>query len=780
MPAQLAPLDRDKFPWCFEHNSDSIMISAVNIPATSASTVNSVSSSSSINVANFTMDRDKLTGRLYTMAKSDLPDFTVESKNADGHVNLQCSPAFYNCVAKQAVASLGQNYSEQKGDVLVCLPAPPFRQTDQTDLSVFDCYQFCVYDKIATESSLIGHVSVHLYHTKFLVTAAGSKTVPDGRTTAVWLATEILSPRLSHQRKQANFTPNTSDSIHQAIIKAFGNRTCKAAGKTKPTSLGGSCFACKGSFKLNAKRSCPGCFKTFHLQKKCFKDHICVPPGLSLSTTSMECVSAPPTGSPQFTFAPMSRKRPALDTTGFRPSTFRDVRSHTDDIDSDVESDSEWAPPNPPQPTNVSTPAQSVALPSSSLSGAFSGGSSPLLSGQQQMQRAIDQIASSLSTPAQPADAAIGAGIARVPLPLPPAQSRGGSQPALPPAILPPVQGRPPNQRKKTRGPAGTPDEFNLEMLKKELAASNARVASLDNDLKRCRDTEKIMSDRMALFEQRENDRLFATFSQTSATNPQAQPTPQVHTACCTPTICVTKELASVRLLLEDLQGSVNVLLRSSPHPPPSQPGFPPHPAAPASLPPPANREPHQTQTVPNDTESTGAVQDLSTTITSNSITQTVVDHPLAAVDMIVPHPRLDQGSDADDFVASFSPAPRIGPAPPPPPVRQARSSAPQVRPHPVGNAHHRPPTHQPRPRSYAAAAGAPPRRALLPTPVWCPGYEPHVFNNTTRPVNDRVSHHAARPYSRAQPPRPRHSRPRPSAPRTTPQVDEILIDLNF
>ena len=59
------------------------------------------------------------------MAKSDLPDFTFELNNASGYVNFQCSPAFYNAVAKHAVASLGPNFSEQKGDVLAHLSAPP-------------------------------------------------------------------------------------------------------------------------------------------------------------------------------------------------------------------------------------------------------------------------------------------------------------------------------------------------------------------------------------------------------------------------------------------------------------------------------------------------------------------------------------------------------------------------------------------------------------------------------------------------------------------------------
>ena len=767
-------------------------------------------SCSTNNVTNFAMDRDKLARRLVTMAESDLPDFTFELKSAC-HVNLQCSPAFYNAVAKHAVASLGPNYSEQKGDVVVHLPAPPLEQTDQTDLSVSHCYQFRLYDKIVAESSRIGHVSVHLYPTKFLVTAAGSKTVPDGRTAAVWLATEILEPRLSRQRKQANFTPNTSDSIHQAIIKAFGNCASKTASKSKPTSsLGEGCFACKGPFKNGAKKPCPDCFKTFHKQKKCFGDHTCVLPALTLpvTTTSMECVSAPPTDSAQFTFAPVSRKRPALDTTGFRPSTFRDVRSHIEDIDSDEESDSDWVPPNPTQSSHVSTPAPSVVLRSSSLSGAISGGSSPMLTGQQQMQRAINQIAASLSPPSQPPNAAVEAHLLPTPPALPTLQLQSLSQAVLLPAAMPAVQGGstslpparsgPAPKSKKGRGPAGTPDEFNFEMLKKELAASNARVASLDNELQRCKDTEKIMSDRMALFEKRENDRLYAAFSPpvTTSTNPQVLPNSQVHAACCTPTICVTKELASVRLLLEELQGGVNLLLRASPHPPPPpsvhQPGIPPRPLPCSSLPIPPNQAPGQDQAVAICTSPPNS----SLPVNQNSDAYVAADHVMAPVSMIVPHPGPDENIGADDLVAIFGPASPIVPAPPvipasPPPESQSRPSQPQGRSHTAGRVP-QPSRQQRRPPSYAAAARAPPRRALLPTPIWVTGYEPYY-----RFPNDRVPHHATRPqpgyepHSRLpnvrvpqhtthrQPARPRQRRARPPAPRTTPQVDEILIDLN-
>ena len=64
------------------------MSSAVDIPASGASAMNPVSSISSTIVTNFTMDRSKLAGRLYTMAKSDLPDFSVELKNANGQIKV--------------------------------------------------------------------------------------------------------------------------------------------------------------------------------------------------------------------------------------------------------------------------------------------------------------------------------------------------------------------------------------------------------------------------------------------------------------------------------------------------------------------------------------------------------------------------------------------------------------------------------------------------------------------------------------------------------------------
>ena len=84
------------------------------------------------------------------MASGDLPDITIELVSADRHVNLQCSPAFFNAVAKPAVATLSEGYSEQIGDLLVQMPKPPLEQRDETNLSVTHCYQLCIYDKTAT------------------------------------------------------------------------------------------------------------------------------------------------------------------------------------------------------------------------------------------------------------------------------------------------------------------------------------------------------------------------------------------------------------------------------------------------------------------------------------------------------------------------------------------------------------------------------------------------------------------------------------------------------
>ena len=93
---------------------------------------------------------------------------------------------------------------------------------------------------------------------------------------------------------------------------------------------------------------------TFHPKKKGGSDHPCHtgPEATGTICTSALSSSGPsPSSTSTNTTAP-SRKRPALDTTGFRPVEFRDVVSRVDDIDSDL---SDLECPSPP-PLNASTP----------------------------------------------------------------------------------------------------------------------------------------------------------------------------------------------------------------------------------------------------------------------------------------------------------------------------------------------------------------------------------------------------------------------------------------
>ena len=102
-------------------------------------------------------------------------------------------------------------------------------------------------------------------------------------------------------------------------------------------------------------------------------------------------------------------------------------------------------------------------------------------------------------------------------------------------------------------------------MLQRELTLAKTKIASLDNSLKQTQESNYILSQRIILFENREQKRLISTPPLPQQV-PPSPPNLQPSASCCTSTICVADELAHVRLFLDELQGNVSLLLRASPH----------------------------------------------------------------------------------------------------------------------------------------------------------------------------------------------------------------------
>ena len=127
---------------------------------------------------------------------------------------------------------------------------------------------------------------------------------------------------------------------------------------------------------------------------------------------------------------------------------------------------------------------------------------------------------------------------------------------------------------KKSSRPASTPQEIEIELLKRQLIAANTKITSTENALSESRDSYSILAKRMNIFEQRENEANFSRMSgfHTSGVPPDAstdtpgQSYPANATLTCAAPLLLA-EVSTMKCMLEDLQSSVSILLRAASHP---------------------------------------------------------------------------------------------------------------------------------------------------------------------------------------------------------------------
>ena len=272
-------------------------------------------------VATYTLNREKQLDSLKEDAASGLPSLTLlPLKNSDGCVQVKISPAFLTAIALPSLLSLGSPngspYTRAVGDVLVTQPKLPVQHYDAAGSIDHHLVQFDISNN-SSPPTLIGHLSVHIYHGRRLIQIQCTKQVPDGRTAALWFTDEILIPLFKSRAKAINFNSDTIDQIHQAILGALTSSGQK--GNPPATSIKPICFSCKNKInKVSASIKCNVCSQFFHQQKKCSL-HICtqssllVPPDDPLIDFPDQHDLTPTQSSP----SRPARKRAALDTTGF-------------------------------------------------------------------------------------------------------------------------------------------------------------------------------------------------------------------------------------------------------------------------------------------------------------------------------------------------------------------------------------------------------------------------------------------------------------------------------
>ena len=520
--------------------------------------------------APYTLNRDKLSGKLVQNAERGGPSVTTEVKDDGNCVILLCSPAYLQAVVLPALCTLspgsGGLFTKEIGDHIISLLSTPTTTYDKTGLIVNSKMKFSISTNSVPPSPL-ANVYVHLHNTTQKVQVQGKTKIGDFGTSAKWLTDMFLVPLFQHQSCLTNFDSNTIKQIHQSIVSAFsGPKSPSAACGTKKKP---ACAIC-GLHRLGRASNCPTCGLLFH--KKCIHLHSCrlalnasPPPALSVTT----------------------RKRPALDTTGVRSSSGRDVRQSRADIDSDSSEDEDQVPP----PLSLQHTPPPVST----------------LSGLNQLQASLDQLAISASSSPPP--------LPQLPLHAPAVTVSTINHTV---ATQPITKAKTRVVKKKSSTPPLTSADLEIEVLKRAAIVSQAKIASLEFTLQESKESNHIIRERIRLFEQRENDRLIAEMNsrspivpiplpsplatlapapanlsspppnplQTSIETapsppgghnrlglpdftqppPQYQPGPGSHS--CPVASKVLAELGAIKCQLDHLQGSVNILLRTAPHPP--------------------------------------------------------------------------------------------------------------------------------------------------------------------------------------------------------------------
>ena len=712
--------------------------------------------------------------RLAAAASSNMEDFDIDVKDSSGNVNLKCSPAFYAAVAKPALETLPPNWSSDP--VAGCVGTSPVGATVLQDTTnIHQNSQLKI--NISTHTSpptLLGAVCIHLHNTTCLVQIQGGKRAPDQRSLAVWSVENIILPLWSKFSRDTGFGPEVIAFIHKSILSAVSG-PCKkpmSSASTIQTHAGPpTCGHCKKTIAKNLQPvlcSKQGCGKFFHKVDQPL--HICIPVPRSPSVALQKQHQAPLTSAPN-------------------PPSYREARPQID-IDSENESDEE-------APESQSSPLQSVntiAIRPSSLTA----NSSVAPTGQQLLQEVVaslqgDQQVVPYPAPAtahnviqQPAQSPGGAGAAHSP-----ATSQGALQQSLslqPPLAPSQASVRSKNSRTRPATPQLTPQGLQVELLNREITMAKTKVTVLDKTVTDLEAANKILVERIRLFEQKTNDAQYAEYFPKSNTPappvpslsptprpaiPQPQPLQSISSSCCPTSSLLLSEVGTIKAQLEDLSGAVALLLRAAPHPekPPSE-SLPPQPGAQEAPKTAQLATGHQAKGTSSPSNNQPQSSPAIATVTSTKAAERTAPVPAPTgylIDLLL----LDTPDSAEYLAGSAHFA-----------GEEHQLPAPQInRRNYRGSGRSRPAPRHPLPPPPREPTPAPPpprqaRRALLPTP---PGWGAAFRLQTTPQQPPQANPSQLPPAGRRRHTGSQRSKPyRPAPSKSSQPTEGILIDLNF
>ena len=241
-----------------------------------------------VHVADFALNQDKQLSRLAKHAQ--IPDFDIDVTSPT-NVNIQCSSAFYQLVAKPVLSSLLVPVSSKGGVQITCSDLIKSKH-DQLSRDVNVVLHFKVGNSEAQESA-----TVHLHQTQQKVQVQG--------LAAPWFSNQFLKQKFELEaRNKASTIRNLNKTISTSVTSLESS-----SGTTTVSASLVPCPNCNMPIKCNSKTSiCKKCNKKLHNSKQnpCLLRHKCnetavqapgTPTGSATNAPSVPAVSLFPADS---------------------------------------------------------------------------------------------------------------------------------------------------------------------------------------------------------------------------------------------------------------------------------------------------------------------------------------------------------------------------------------------------------------------------------------------------------------------------------------------------
>ena len=433
-----------------------------------------------VKTARFALNKDKQVNGLEVDAS--LPDYDIVVNDDDKNVNVQCSTAFYDAVAKPVICGLAKGTTLNIDNISIDCNHIDYNR----DSNGFE-YNRVLHIGIGGGGKFsIGKVTIHLHHSKRLLQMQGSAVMPDGNRSPVCFLNTFVKERFSRLGKLKHYDIT---AMNEAVRKAV-NRNRVAS------DISNNCYQCTRQFSNKAKPTkCIFCSKFFH-KTNCLHVHSSSCSSRSSSVTNPPAASQSVTQSTGQATPANPLKRQRTQTT----STIAAMTPTVPTMETFSHSKQHQSSSSPQTPAGTSTQAAPLPAPASINRDHASTRSEPQSSLPTTAQSITTQSAPHQPTPAPPASQS------RPPGPL---FSVDVSNSNLNPIALPfvfsgngptvkPKQGK----KAKPNPTPFSPEAAKINYLNLELNSAKTRIVQLETE-KADRDvTIRIQREKIRILEQ--------------------------------------------------------------------------------------------------------------------------------------------------------------------------------------------------------------------------------------------------------------------------------------